>query len=318
MKQKSCDPDYSDLTTIRPSHLRCQRLRAERLHQTLFVIPVNDGEAQRASLILQACKAPHVHHSHQKWGATLDVEMPALRTLLAQPALRKVETICLFELPGIWCNDKSMVASEQELRRRGYQLKIIDHHYYHWCDRQNDLSSLEQLCAYIGWQMNSDDYHIAINDRSYIPALIAQGISRQRIRAIRRFDLLAQGWSSPEISKQQARAHADIELGKITVKDNLCVLQKHSPIVVQELFLRTPRLNALSWKSNSVAFSGAPAVVDKLFDYDFARLQLPSYSRVYGGGDRRYVKFFGMKTASPISSIQIQKLLHLVSRLLNL
>ena len=311
-------PDYTDFTTINSSCLRKQHLRDERLQKTLFVVPVNDGEARRAQLILQACRAPHVYQSRQKWGALLDDEMPALRALLAQPTLRTVETICLFELPGFRRDADGTILSEQELRQLGYRLKVIDHHYYHWCDRQNDLSSLEQLCAYIGWSMNSDDYHIAVNDRSYIPALIEQGISRQRIRAIRHFDLIAQGWSESAITKQQAMAHADIELGRITIKDNLCVLWRYSPITVQELFLRSPQLNALLCRSNGFAFSGVPSVVDKLFNYNFSTLKLPPPSRIYGGGDKRYVKFFGLKTDIPLSSIQIQKLLPLVSRLLNL
>ena len=311
-------PDYTDFTAINPIHLRKQHLHDERLQKTLFVIPVNDGEARRAQLILQACKAPYVYQSRQKWGALLDTEMPALRTLLAQPALRTVKSVCSFELPGFQRDADGMLTSEQELRQLGYRLKIIDHHHYHWCDRQNDLSSLEQLCAYIGWSMNSDDYHVAVNDRSYIPALIDQGISRQRIRAIRQFDLIAQGWSESEISKHQSMAHADIELGKITVKDNLCVLQQHNPIIVQELFLRFPQLNAVLCRSDGFAFSGSPSVVDMLFGYNFSTLNLPSPSRIYGGGDRRYVKFFGMKTDLPLSSIQMKCFLPLVSKLLNL
>ena len=188
-------PDYIDFTTISSLHRRKQHLHDERLQKTLFVLPVNDGEAKRAHLILQACRAPYIYQSQQKWGASLDNEVCVLRTLLSQPALRPVESVCLFELPGFRRNADGTILSEQELRQLGYRLKIIDHHYYHHCDRQNDLSSLEQLCAYIGWTMNSDDYHVAVNDRSYIPALIDQGQPRQRIRANRGFELMAQGWS---------------------------------------------------------------------------------------------------------------------------
>ena len=276
----------------------------------MYVVPANDGEAIRAHEILQAVGASHVYQSKQKWGATLDKEMPALLAKLAEQTHRSVKNICLFELPGQKQNAQGKIYYEEALRQQGYELEIIDHHYYDWVDRQHELSSLEQLCAKINWQMSEDDYHIAVNDRSYIPALLALRLSRTRIRQIRCFDLRAQGWQENAIAMQIEKANNHIEENKVKKRANLYLLaEQNASFIIQELTLRHNTLNALTYRTHSLNFTGAPQIVDMLFSLDFSLLGCNPPFRIYGGGDRRHLKFFGLKAKASISAACQQKIL---------
>jgi hypothetical protein len=53
---------------ISPERLHTNRLHWPLINKTLFIIPINDLEAMRASLILETLGAPFVHISPQGWG----------------------------------------------------------------------------------------------------------------------------------------------------------------------------------------------------------------------------------------------------------
>ena len=311
--------------------LQAQRARVawDYLHSTLFVLPYNDGEAVRAAQILQALPAPHLLVSQQRWGAVLEKEMPALRAKLgAQQAsvskARAIKTICIVEIPGQEVDATGQLRSEQELRTQGWQIDIIDHHFYQWIDRSHPLSSLEQLCAKINWQLSEFDTHIAINDRSWIPGLLAHGLTHAQVREVRAFDLQAQGHSAEKIARHTQAAQCWLDAGNVqasrvrknthypqacsptSMHDTLYVLGKsrvNSTILSQELALRHKDglVNIFEGRKHKFHFSGHPAVVATLCASDFQELGYPSPFLTYSGGDARFSQFFGLKSRNAIA-----------------
>ena len=288
---------------IAEQHLQEQRLRVawDCLQRTLFVLPNNDGEAVRMRQILQALSAPHVLISQQRWGAVLEKEMTQVRARLRD----NVEAVCLIEIPGREVDAAGKIKCEQELRAEGLQVEVIDHHFYHWVDRTHPLSSLEQLCAKINWHLDDSDLHIAVNDRSWVPGLLALGLSLPQIRAVRNFDLRAQGYRAETIAKHTDAAQLLLDTGKLHPQDGVYVLEKskvNAAVLSQEIALRhnDGMVNIFAGRKHKLHFSGQPAVVDALRQVDYAALGYPTPYIIYGGGDGRLGKFFGLKSTHAI------------------
>ena len=287
-------------------NVQAQRARVnwDYLRHTLFVLPANDGEAVRAGQILQALPAPHMHISQQRWGAVLDKEMPALRAKLT-PAIK---TVCVVEMPGQELDATGQLCSEQELQARGLQVDIIDHHRYDWIDRTHPLSSLEQLCAKINWQLSEFDLHIAINDRAWIAGLLAHGLTLAQIRAVRDFDLQAQGHKADKIAAHTQAAQRWLEAGNVQAQAGVYVLTKsriNSAILSQELALRHKDglVNIFEGRKRKFHFSGQPAVVEVLLAINYRALGYPVPYVTYSGGDARFSQFFGLKSHSAIAPL---------------
>lgn len=285
------------------AHLQAQQMRVnwDYLQQTLFVLPYNDGEAVRAVQILQALPAPHLLISQQRWGAVLEKEMQLLRIKLNEA----IKTVCIVEIPGQEVNAAGQLKCEQELRTCGLQVEIIDHHFYHWIDRTHALSSLEQLCDKINWQLSDFDLHVAVNDRAWIPGLLALGLSLEQVRAVRNFDLCAQGHTVEKIAKHTEAAQRLLDTGAIQAQDGIYVLQKNrinSAVLSQELALRHAdgKVNIFEGRKHKANFSGHPAVVDTLRQLDYHTLGYPTPHLTYGGGDGCFSKFFGLKSSAAI------------------
>ncbi len=285
------------------AHLRAQRARVDwdYLHHTLFVLPGNDGEAVRAQQILQALPAPHILCSRQRWGAVLEKEMPRLRASLNAA----IKTVCIVEIPGQEVDAAGHLQCEQKLREHGLQVDIVDHHFYHWIDRTHALSSLEQLCAKINWQLSDFDLHVAVNDRAWVPGLLALGLSTEQIRTVRNFDLRAQGHAAEKIAAHTEAAQRWLAAGKLQQQDGVYVLERstiNTAVLVQELALRHEGglVNIFEGRKHKVSFSGHPAVVDALRQTDFISLGYPMPHLTYGGGEASFSKFFGLKSAADI------------------
>lgn len=277
-----------------------QGLNRRYIDTTLFILPNNDGEAKRAIQILRAVNAPFLHVSSQKWGATLDAEWPEID----QSVLGRVETVTIFEIPGTAGQKGDPIATEDELRGKGLKVEIIDHHYYDWVDRYQPVSSIEQLCDKIGWQMSAVDMAIAINDRSYIPGLISLGYQEKHIRAIRAFDLIAQGKSMSEITKQQRKCQTVIGELRKTKRGNLWIIEQlkvDRAILLQEISLSSPDglIQVFESRPRKLGFSGHPEICEKLLTMDFASLGYPYEAFNYGGGDGTVSKFWGYKPKNP-------------------
>ena len=73
-------------------------------------------------------------------------------------------------------------------------------------------------------------------------------------------------------------------------------------ILSQEIALRHDdgRVNILAGRKHKLHFSGQPAVVDALRQLDYAALGYPTPYTIYGGGDGRLGKFFGLKSTRAI------------------
>ena len=288
---------------IDAAHLQAQRGRVawDYLRRTLFVLPYNDGEAVRAVQILQALPAPHILISQQRWGAVLEKDMPALLAKLNEA----IKTVCIVEIPGREVDATGQLKCEQELRACGLQVEIIDHHFYHWIDRTHALSSLEQLCAKIKWQLSDFDLQVAVNDRAWIPGLLALGLSLEQVRTVRNFDLRAQGHAAEKIATHTAAAQRLLDAGGLQAQEGVYVLERsriNAAVLSQELALRHAdgRVNIFEGRKHKVNFSGHPAAVDALQQMDFSTLGYPSPHLTYGGGDGRVGKFFGLKSTAAI------------------
>lgn len=294
------DIDLATLDITAADLARQDRIDSDYLASTLFILPDNDGEAKRAIQILTALKAPYLHISQQKWGATLDREWP----LVDKAVLAKVKGVAIFEIPGTADAKGAAIPAEQAIIALGLRLDIIDHHYYDWVDRYENESSLEQLCAKIGWQMSRIDYAIAVNDRSYIPGLVALGYNERQIRAFRNFDLIAQGKPLADIAKQQRKCQVVADELKAAKRGNLWVIENlrvDRAILLQELALKSPDglIQVFEMRPRKLGFSGHPGICAALLSLDFAALGYPYDAFNYGGGDGKVSGFWGYKPKNP-------------------
>lgn len=290
-------PINPETLTVTAEDVRQQPdINRDYLSETLFVLPDNDGEAKRSRQILTGLAAPYLHVSDQKWGATLDAEWPKIDKAI----FKKVNNVAIFEMPGTAAHKGAAIALEDEIRSLGLSLDIIDHHYYDWVDRYKPVSSIEQLCAKIGWQLSPIDKAIAVNDRSYIPGLLALGLSEAEIRAYRAFDLIAQGKSLKDIAKQQRKCISVIDQLRQVKRGQLWIIEQlrvDRAILLQEISLQSPDglIQVYESRPRKLGFSGHPFICEKLLNLDFASLGYPYAAFNYGGGDGTVSKFWGYK-----------------------
>ncbi len=260
------------------------------IQETLFIIPNNDGEARRAVQILLDLHVPHLLVSQQGWGARLENEK--LEAYL-KPAVKK---IVIFEIPG--------PTVETQLRERGYEVIILDHHEYVdlGLDYTKPESSLEGLMNLISWPASRTDRAIAINDAGYIPGLRDNGFTPEEIRAVREFDLVAQGRSLRAVRDQVKAAQKLIP--KLPKREGITMaidVPVDETILKQEIALLSTdgRADTFEVRRDKVGFTGNPAAVRALLAYDYTRFgYAPGGFRPYGGGSESGSMFFGFKPTS--------------------
>ena len=240
---------------------RMKELNWDYINETLFILPHNDGEAWRASAILEAIGAPHVRYSNQAWGAKLDLEEFTSRDL------KGIKRVVTFEMPG--------VEKEAWFSRQKIQVEIIDHHTYAGLNRYRPDGSLDQLCEKIGWKQTTEDQWISMNDRAFVPGLKSLALSPVDIQAVRRFDYLSQGQlygklkTDSEVAAKRASElrpangyytirNEDVAL----IREALAVQSTDGVVNVFESDIRFAK----------VGFSGDPRVVDALVAFDFKKL----------------------------------------------
>lgn len=211
--------------------------------------PWNDGEAAQICRIAEGY-GMDIRISKQSWGARLDREpMENLQNL--------GQVVVVVEMPSL--------EIEEELRRQGHEVVVIDHHnYLSWnLDRRNELSSLEQFAALIGHKLSRWERGVAINDRAYIYGLIDAGYDMTEIRGIRMADLEAQGATRNDfVLCVEALDRAEVKNGitvvrvatkKFTYINDLCTLG--NPNVVQDVLILAP---------DEIGFSGSPEKAEAL------------------------------------------------------
>jgi len=250
-----------DLLQVRE---RVKGLHWDKINETLFVLPHNDGESYRAAGILEMIRAPHVHLSEQKWGAKLGVEE------ISEKELHGIKRIVTFEMPG--------VEKELEFTGRGFEVVTIDHHIYQGLNRFNEKSSLEQMMDYMGWKSTMEDHWVALNDRAFVPGLKTAGLSPSEIRAVRKFDYLAQG-NAWNFLKRNIQA-AEVRASELAEKDGFFrIVDEDVAFVREELAIRSPNgvvnvfeIDRRNPAQGKMGFSGDPAVADMLVAFDYTQL----------------------------------------------
>jgi len=239
------------------------------LNQLTLIAPINDGESKVIVKIAKR-RGLDLRVSPQPWGATLDKE-PA-RTF---KKLKKY--VAIVEIPH--------PPSEARLRKLGHRLIIIDHHKYaDGLGRYQRVSSLEQFAKLIRHKLNRFEKGMAINDRAWIYGLLDAGYKPKEVKAIREYDLAAQGLDKREKSFLEKIAQNAIEIAsdvfvcpiphKVNlsyVRDRLA-LQDTTKVISSLLVIRNGH------KLIRLVFTGRPELAKKL-------------EKTFGGslaGDARY------------------------------
>ena len=160
----------------------------------IWVVPRNDLEATEIIRILEQY-GEEVVVSLLAWGASwekLEVDVVSrVEELLAQHPDAEVVGIELAGMPR-WGG------------------RNIDHHKWGGGDRSNELSSIEQIAALLGHQLNRYERLVAENDKGWYLALFAAGATKGEAETIRLADRCAQG-VTPDHEAQAVRDIATAE-----------------------------------------------------------------------------------------------------------
>jgi hypothetical protein len=146
----------------------------------IWVVALNDLESMEIRKLLDAC-GELVLASAQPWGATwAGLEPEVVGALRNRKASDPATEVIGIELAG----------------PNQFGAKNIDHHRYPGDDRSSALSSLEQVAAWLGVTLNRWQHLVAVNDRGYIPGMLAAGATEEEVARIRVLDRAAQGVSA--------------------------------------------------------------------------------------------------------------------------
>jgi hypothetical protein len=179
--------------------------------KTVIIVPPNDAEAVMIRTLADKLSLP-VIESKQLHGASLDQGRDYVSEVV-QGGFRRVIVV---EMPG--------PRAEARLRRKGIDVKIIDHHHYAGLSRAHDArgrllpSSLEQFLAMFKvtdarlkrWGFDPKLVRgIGIQDRGYVWALQEEGYSKKEIQQVMDFhDSLISHLRHPKSEARKARVVA--------------------------------------------------------------------------------------------------------------
>lgn len=227
----------------------------------VWVVSQNDGEGVEIVRLLEE-RQEAVLVSNQHWGATWKALEPEIQRSLEAATLDVV--VYGVELGG----------------PNRYRAINIDHHKYKDEDRSNALSSLEQVAIILDASLNRWQQLVAMNDKAWIPGMLAEGASANEIEAVREQDRAAQGLD------QRAKTEAEEDLqaaeyhdGRVFARCPRGVNAFHSDLLfgkAREWLLAGPR----SW-----LYSGARVEA-------FDRLLLPE---PHWSGGSRAIGYFGVE-----------------------
>lgn len=148
----------------------------------VVLLPKNDPESIVIGELCHAFSIPTVV-SDQPHGAYLAAEKKIEERV--RQANQNVKEIIIIEIPGI--------EEEEKLRKRGFQVTLIDHHRYEGLDRMHKKSSLEQFIELFDIS-NEEISHagfnpmyikgVAVIDRSFVWGLSKEGFSQDQRKEI--------------------------------------------------------------------------------------------------------------------------------------
>lgn len=199
-----------------------------------------------------------------QWGARLSSYQEALFKYAADPEWDSIYGIELFQ----------DISSDQI----PLKYHLIDHHN----DKENDPSSLEQVCTILGIEMDEHLLLVAANDKGYIPAMEERGATDEQIKEIRRSDRRAQGITEmDEIMADKAISNRK-KIGDVTFVKSAT---SHFSTISDRLY---PYEKLLVYTDEEVAFYGKDkdALKRKIEDHFKGLPQLYS-----GGGVSGYFGF---------------------------
>lgn len=250
---------------------------------TTIICPRNDGESRLIIDIAEKLSFD-VRISTQGWGAVLSQEPDETFANLKK-------NVIIVEMPGI--------RKEKELKDKGHNLFVIDHHKYQDMDRSYPVSSLEQFACLLSYTLNRWEMGVALNDRGYIPALRKQGYAEDEILEIRQYDLEAQGYK-PEYFEMLRRDYLKgYNRGQdLYVVETTC--EKTSYLSDLHFFENEKRIHRIDL---IVFTAGAENTMQKIIFYGSpARAKaLQEKFGGYSGGDEKVSMFWGMDKTNPMT-----------------
>jgi hypothetical protein len=221
----------------------------------VWVVPENDGEGVEIVRLLRA-HVETVLVTGQHWGATWQALEPEIQSRLECVA------------PG------TVVYGVELGGPNRYHAINIDHHKYKDEDRSNALSSLEQVAAILCVSLSRWQHLVAMNDKAWIPGMLADGASADEIEAVRQQDRIAQGLdeTARHLAEDDLRA-AEHHNGRVFVQCPRGINAFHSDLLfgkAEEWLLASPgawlysgsrvdafillRLSEAYWSGGSLAF----------------------------------------------------------------
>lgn len=175
-------------------------------HDITLICPSNDLESETIIEIAQKIEGLDLRISTQGWGAKLRKEPEA-----TFKNLRK----------KVWIIEMPDTEKEKELRGKGHEVKIIDHHN----EEENRPSSIEQIAELFGIELDRWQRLVAANDKGYIPAMKCLCASEIEIKQIREADRKAQGvteedekYAEEAIEKNKTEQNGIVIIKSITDK----------------------------------------------------------------------------------------------------
>lgn len=214
--------------------------------KTVLIVPPNDAEAMMIKMLADKMGLP-VIASKQLHGASLDKGHDYVAAVKEGGYTR----VIIVEMPG--------ETSEEQLRKMGVQVDIIDHHHYTGLDRAHGpdgkilMSSLEQFLAMFkitDRQLKSWGFDpllvrgIGIQDRGYIWALQDEGYTKSQIKKVMDYaDTLTAHLHNPKTEGRKVKlAQAAWDRRKewegfyvVTTRANLQLRPRLSRIVAEEM-----------------------------------------------------------------------------------
>lgn len=225
-----------------------------------------------------------------------DLEMVTIRELLVQYGQEYVDKHLSWGARlQDYISDLNKYGNNEEYRIYGIELDesgvediprnycAIDHHN----DRENEASSLEQVCTLLGIEMDKNHRLVAANDSGYIPAMEKMGASKEEIDIIRRRDREAQGVTDDDEKKAEEAINNQEQINNLLfIKSET---NRFSPIVdrlypIKELLVYT--------EQGEFTYYGCRRdFLKQKIEAKFGALQ----ELYFGGGPSGYLGFSGQR-----------------------
>ena len=195
----------------------------------LWIVPDNDLEAETISSLLTGA-GERCLITRQPWGASWGKLEPEICSQIK--AFRHDHPYC--PIYGVELAGNALLGALN-----------IDHHSYPNDNRYSSDSSLEQVAALLGIQLNRHQLLVAANDKGWIPELRAVGATPSEIDAIRRADRRKQGVSeADELNAYQDVSRAQLLNGLLMIDTPVKPNSAHTDFAVDratQILVRSPQ-----------------------------------------------------------------------------